>query len=92
MSQNRGHQRAYCSYTGWYLSMESHGDDAGWGKHLTRPPELSGSPTSRDICVRVGGMDEGVRILRVSIFELSQRNFNFPQNLTTWGLRLCHPK
>jgi hypothetical protein len=32
--------------------MESHGDDdddAGWGKLLTRPPELSDSSTSRDV-------------------------------------------
>jgi hypothetical protein len=35
-------------------------------KLLTRPPELSGSPASRDIWERVGGMD-GVRILRISI-------------------------
>jgi hypothetical protein len=30
------------------MSMESHGDDddAGWGKRLTRPPELSGNPTT----------------------------------------------
>jgi hypothetical protein len=51
MSQNYGHQRAYCSCTEWYVSMESHGgdddDDAGRGKLLTCPPELSGSPTSK---------------------------------------------
>jgi hypothetical protein len=30
--------------------MERHeDDDAGWGYLLTRPPDLSGSPTSRDI-------------------------------------------
>jgi hypothetical protein len=34
---------------------------------LTCPPELSGSPTSRDIWELVGGMDEGVRILNISI-------------------------
>jgi hypothetical protein len=32
--------------------MESHcdddDDDAGWGKFLTRPPELSGNPTSEE--------------------------------------------
>jgi hypothetical protein len=28
------------------------------GNLLTRPPELSGSPTSRDIWERVGGMEE----------------------------------
>jgi hypothetical protein len=52
------------------MTMESHGDDGGdanWGKLLTRPPELSGSPTSRNIWEQIGGMDEGVRILRVSI-------------------------
>jgi hypothetical protein len=50
--------------------MESHGDDdAGWGKLLTRPPELSGNPTSRDIWERVGEMDEAVRILPKSISE-----------------------
>jgi hypothetical protein len=34
------------------VSVESHGDDdddAGWGKLLARPRELSGNPTSRDI-------------------------------------------
>jgi hypothetical protein len=31
MAQNRGHQRAYRSSPGWYVTMESHGDDAGWG-------------------------------------------------------------
>jgi hypothetical protein len=29
------------------------------------PPELSGSPTSRDIWEQVGGMDERVRILHI---------------------------
>jgi hypothetical protein len=37
---------------GWYVSVERHGgddyDDASWEKLLTRPPELSGNPTSRD--------------------------------------------
>jgi hypothetical protein len=48
--------------------MESHGDDdAGGGKLLTRAPELSGNATSRDIWKQVGGMDEGVRILPISI-------------------------
>jgi hypothetical protein len=32
------------------VSVESHGDDdAGWGKLLTHPPELSVNPTSRVI-------------------------------------------
>jgi hypothetical protein len=34
---------------------------------LTRPPELSGNLVSRDIWERVGGMEEGVRILRINI-------------------------
>jgi hypothetical protein len=41
-------------------------DDTGWEKLLTRPPELSSNPTSRDIWERVGGMD-GVRIFPISI-------------------------
>jgi hypothetical protein len=41
-------------------------NDAGWGKLLTHPPELSGNPTNRDIWERFGGMD-GVRILHISI-------------------------
>jgi hypothetical protein len=48
--------------------MEVHGDDddhASWKRLLTRPPELSGS--SRDIWERVVGMEEGVRILLISI-------------------------
>jgi hypothetical protein len=57
MSQKRGHQRAYCSSPGWYVSMDSGGgDDAGWEKLLTHPPQLSGNPTSRDIWKRLGGM------------------------------------
>jgi hypothetical protein len=33
-------------------------DDASWRKLLTHPPELSDSPTSRDIWERLGGMYE----------------------------------
>jgi hypothetical protein len=58
------------------VSVESHSDededdDASWGKLLTRPPELYGNRTSRDIWERVGGMDEGVRISRISLFDTS---------------------
>jgi hypothetical protein len=42
------------------------------GTLLTRPPELSGSPTSRDIWERVGGMDAEVRILGTSIWDTSK--------------------
>jgi hypothetical protein len=50
------------------VSVESHGDDyAGWEKLLTPPRELSGNPTSKNICKRVGGMDEAVKILPISI-------------------------
>jgi hypothetical protein len=51
------------------VSLESHGgdDDAGGGKLLARPPELSGNEASRDIWERVGGTDEGVRISHISI-------------------------
>jgi hypothetical protein len=83
-SQNHGCQRAYCSSAGRYVRVESHGDDdAGWGKLLTRPQELSGNPTSRDIWERVGGIDEGVRFC-LSVSEIRQRIFNMPWNLTTW--------
>jgi hypothetical protein len=56
------------------VSVQSHGDyddddDAGWGKLLTRPPKLSGNPTSRDIWERAGGMDEGVRILPIQYLK-----------------------
>jgi hypothetical protein len=57
--------------------MENRGDDTGWRKRLTRPPELSGNPTSRDIWERVEEMDEGVGILYISIFD-TQRIFNMP--------------
>jgi hypothetical protein len=40
-------------------------DNDGWGKFLTRPPELSGHPTSRYIWEQLGGMNEGMRILRI---------------------------
>jgi hypothetical protein len=34
----------------WYVNLKSNGDDdAGWGKLLTPPLGLSGSPTSTDI-------------------------------------------
>jgi hypothetical protein len=51
------------------VSVEGHGDDddAGWEKLLTRPRELSDISTSRDLWEQVGGMDEGERILRISI-------------------------
>jgi hypothetical protein len=51
--------------------VESHDDDAGWGKLQTCPPELSGNPTSRDIWHQVGRMNEEVRILHISIFDMS---------------------
>jgi hypothetical protein len=56
------------------VSVESHGgDDASWGKLLTDPPELSGSPTSRVIWEQVGRMDEGVKILHIQYLRyLSQ--------------------
>jgi hypothetical protein len=50
------------------VSVEGRADDARWGK-LTRPPELSGNPTSREILERVDGMDEGARILHISIWD-----------------------
>jgi hypothetical protein len=90
-SQNHGNQQAYFSPLSWYVSVECHGvDDAGWGKFLTHPPELSGSPTSRVIWEKVWGMDEGVRILHISIWD-TQQIFNKPYNLTTWVLQLYFP-
>jgi hypothetical protein len=50
------------------MSMESHGgDDAACAKLLTHPPEPSGNITSRIIWEKVGGMEEGARILRINI-------------------------
>jgi len=58
------------------VSVESHeDDDAGWGKLLTHPPELSGNPISRDIWEKVEGMDKEVRIC-VSVSEIHQWIFN----------------
>jgi hypothetical protein len=55
-------------YAAGDLCVESHDDDdAGWGKLLARPTELSGNITSRGICERVGGKDEGVRIFLINI-------------------------
>jgi hypothetical protein len=46
------------------MNMEGHGDDdSGWGKLLTRPPELSCDPISRVTWKKVGGMKEKARIL-----------------------------
>jgi hypothetical protein len=54
------------------VSTKSHGvNDAGWGKLLTRPSELSGNLISRNIWEQVGGMDEGVKILHISICDMS---------------------
>jgi hypothetical protein len=51
-----------------YVSVERHGNnDAGRGKLQTHSPELSGSPTSRDIWERVDEMDEGLTILHIGI-------------------------
>jgi hypothetical protein len=66
MSQNRRHQG---------LIVHPPGDMRAWrtmvmmsaGKLLTRPPQLSGSPTNRDIWEQVRGMDVGVTILHISI-------------------------
>jgi hypothetical protein len=75
MSQNRSHKWAYGSSSGWYVSVEE-----SWlwrwcrlGKLLSRPPELSGSPTSKDIWEQVRGMDEGVRILQHAIKSYDMR-------------------
>jgi hypothetical protein len=47
----------------------SHGDDdASWRQLLTRPPELSGNLTSRDIWKQVGEMDEEKECCVFSIF------------------------
>jgi hypothetical protein len=43
------------------VRVEGHGDvDAGWGKLLTLPSELSGNATSRHLgaSIRNGGRDE----------------------------------
>jgi hypothetical protein len=46
-------------------------DDAGWKKLLTRPPDFFGNPISRDIWEQVGGMEHGMRILHISIRDIS---------------------
>jgi hypothetical protein len=70
-SQNRGHQRAYCSIL---QVICERGRPRWWwcqlGKLLIRLPELSKIPTSR-IWNRVGGMDEWVTNLRISIWDTS---------------------
>jgi hypothetical protein len=52
------------------VRVESHADDddGGWEEPITRPPELSGNPTRRDMWERVGGMDKEVGISNISIF------------------------
>jgi hypothetical protein len=47
-SQNCGHQRAYVHPPG-DVSVKIHSDDDTGCRKVTRPPELSGSPTSRVI-------------------------------------------
>jgi hypothetical protein len=68
-----GVTRVRTATTRVYVSVEDLGDDddAVWAKLLTPPSEHSGSPTSRGILERVGGMDEGVKISRVNIFDTS---------------------
>jgi hypothetical protein len=48
-----GHQQAYCSTSRWYVNVDSHGDDAGWGKFLTRPPELYTGQEVTKICMKL---------------------------------------
>jgi hypothetical protein len=50
-------------------------DDAGWGYLLTRPPELSGSPTSRDFWDKYGRRSENFAF---SVSEIPLRIFNMP--------------
>jgi hypothetical protein len=52
-------------------------DDAGWGYLLTRPTELSGSPTSRDMGAsrRNGRRSENFAF---SVSEIPQGIFNMP--------------
>jgi hypothetical protein len=52
------------------MSMDKHGDDnAGRGKPLTRPPELSGNATSRVVWNQVGGMDERSKDFALQAFR-----------------------
>jgi hypothetical protein len=51
--------------------MDSHDDDASWGKLQTRPSKLSGNPTSGHLG-QVEGMDNRVRILPISIQNTSR--------------------
>jgi hypothetical protein len=93
-SQNRGHQLAYFSSPGLYVSVESHGGDASLGKLLTLPPELSGNPTIRDLWERVGGMDGGVRFLPVQYLKylkgfLTSRNDSGPPALLSIRRKVC---
>jgi hypothetical protein len=46
-------------------------DEAGLEKLLTRPAELSGNATSKDIWEQVEETDAGVRILHINIRDTS---------------------
>jgi hypothetical protein len=73
MSQNCGNQRACCSSPGWYVSMKRHGDDddaAGDNSWLVHQSSLAVLPA--ETSGEVGGMDDRVRILPISILNSSR--------------------
>jgi hypothetical protein len=54
------------------MSKNKHVNDdyAGWGKLLTRPLELFGSPSSSDMWEHVGGLEEGSEKFSLQAFHL----------------------
>jgi hypothetical protein len=71
VSLNCGYQRVYCTSPGWYVSMESHGgDDVGWDNSW--PVHQSSLAVLPADIWKVREMDEGLRILPMSIWDTSR--------------------
>jgi hypothetical protein len=72
MSQNCGNERAYSS-PGWFVRMEGHSDDdAGWGWLPYSSTRALWQSYQQRHLGQVGVMDEGVRILPISIWNTSR--------------------
>jgi hypothetical protein len=76
MSQNCGHQRAYCSSPGWYVSMENSGDDdAGWGITPDSSIRTLWQSYQQTHLGQLGGIDKGVRILPIHYLRYFKGSF-----------------
>jgi hypothetical protein len=92
MSQDCGHQRAYCSSPGRYVSLEGHGDDddASWGITLDSAIRALCQCYQQIHLGQVGGMDEGAKILPIQYLRYLKGSLTC-RKMLTWDLRLYFP-